>query len=102
KDNPMRKGLLKANWLKFYALLYLGFLYLPIIFLPIFSINSSPRPSFPLTGYTTAWYRELIGNQAMLSAAKNSLLVGLGAAIISTVFGICAARALTRYMLRGQ
>ena len=38
----------------------------------------------------------------MLDAAWNSLIVGVAAAILSTILGICAARAITRYRFRGR
>ena len=65
------------RWLPAYAFLYIVFLYLPVIFLPIFSINTSPVPQFPLSGYTLKWYEELPRTQALLDAAWNSLLVGV-------------------------
>ena len=78
------------------------FLYLPVIFLPIFSVNTSAVPKFPLSGFTWKWYAELPNTPALLDAAWNSLVVGVAAAILSTVLGICAARAITRYRFPGR
>lgn len=86
-----------GKWLPAYAGLYVIFLYLPIALLPIFSVNLSPIPQFPLTGTTLKWYQDLPRTPALLDAAWNSLIVGIAAAILSTVLGICAARAVTRY-----
>jgi spermidine/putrescine transport system permease protein len=91
-----------SRWLPAYAFLYMVFLYLPVVFLPIFSINMSAVPKFPLTGYTTRWYEELPRTPALLDAAWNSLMVGVTASILSTILGICAARALTRYRFPGR
>ncbi|MBA3448902.1 MAG: ABC transporter permease, partial [Pseudaminobacter sp.] len=91
----MRKIL--SKWLPAYAFLYIVFLYLPVVFLPIFSVNASAIPKFPLTGLTLEWYRELPNTPALLDAAWNSFVVATAAAILSTVLGICAARAVTRY-----
>ena len=98
------RGLRKllTNWLPAYAFLYIVFLYLPVIFLPIFSVNTSASPKFPLTGFTLKWYEELPHTPALLDAAWNSLMVGISAAILSTVLGICAARAITRYRFPGR
>ena len=96
----MRKSL--PNWLTVYALLYIVFLYLPVVFLPIFSFNTSAVPNFPLSGFTLKWYEELPRTPALLDAAWNSLVVGVSAAILSTVLGICAARAITRYRFPGR
>ncbi len=93
---------LLSNWLPVYAVLYVAFLYLPILLLPIFSINQSAVPQFPLTGYTMKWYEGLPNTPELLSSAWNSLIVGLSASIVSTILGICAARAITLYRFRGQ
>ncbi|HET9537696.1 MAG TPA: ABC transporter permease, partial [Mesorhizobium sp.] len=91
-----------ANWLPLYAALYLGFLYLPILLLPIFSFNVSAVPKFPLTGFTFKWYESLPRTPALIDATWNSLIVGASAAVLSTILGICAARAITRYRFAGQ
>jgi len=89
-------------WLPAYAVLYIVFLYLPVLLLPLFSVNDSAIPTFPLQGFTLRWYAGLAGNSEMISAAWNSLYVALSASIVSTVLGICGARALTRYRFAGK
>lgn len=91
-----------TQWLTAYAALYVAFLYLPVLFLPIFSVNTSAVPQFPLTGFTVGWYEELVHTPALIDAAENSLLVGSCAAVLATVLGICAARAITRYRFPGR
>lgn len=93
---------LMPNWLGVYAFAYIVFLYLPVVFLPIFSINTAATPNFPLQGYTFKWYEELPRTPALIDATGNSLIVGVAAAILSTILGICAARAVTRYRFPGQ
>ncbi|MBX3568606.1 MAG: ABC transporter permease [Rhizobiaceae bacterium] len=90
------------GWLPIYAVAYIVFLYLPIVFLPIFSVNTSPVPQFPIADFTLKWYRDLPRTPALLDAAWNSLVVGVSAAVLSTVLGICAARAITRYRFPGR
>ncbi len=97
-----RHGIRKSRWLPVYVTVYLGFLYLPILLLPLFSFNNAASTTFPLSGFTTKWYAALWGNSAMLDAARNSLVVGLCVAVLSTGLAICAARAITRYRFRGQ
>ncbi|MFC3076409.1 ABC transporter permease [Shinella pollutisoli] len=89
-------------WLPAYVAVYFLFLYLPILLIPIFSFNNAATTTFPLAGFTTKWYGTLAGNGAMLEAARNSLVVGVCVALLSTTLGICAARAITRYRFRGQ
>lgn len=97
----MRRAL-SANLLPAYAVLYIAFLYLPVLLLPVFSVNTAVTPTFPLQGLTLDWYRELPRNAALVGAAWNSLHVGLATALVATVLGFCAARALTRHRFRGQ
>lgn len=90
------------NWLPVYAAVYIIFIYLPVLLLPLFSVNDSATPTLPLSGFTWKWYQQLSGNQEMISAAWNSLRVGLAAAVLSTLLGICGARAITRYRFAGK
>ncbi|EPX80004.1 ABC transporter permease [Litoreibacter arenae] len=85
------------NWLRLYAIVYLVFLYLPVLLLPVFSFNDATVIAFPLNGFTTKWFVELAGIDALHGALKNSLFIGLSSATLSTLLGICAARASTRY-----
>jgi spermidine/putrescine transport system permease protein len=98
--NRLRR--LAPSWLGAYAFVYVIFLYLPVLLLPIFSVNTAATPKFPLQGFTTKWYSELPRTPALLDAAWNSLIVGVTAALLSTILGICAARAVTRYRFPGQ
>ncbi len=93
---------MKLRPLGVYAVIYLAFLYVPVLFLPIFSFNDSAIVAFPLQGITTKWYAELWSNDVMQGALWNSLKVGGATAVVSTILGICAARALTRYEFRGK
>jgi len=87
--------------LRAYALAYLAFLYLPVLFLPLFSFNNSRFIAFPFTGFTTRWYSALFADDAMLHALGNSLEVGAVTALLSTLLGLLAAKAVTQYRLRG-
>ena len=90
----------RALWL--YALFYLAFLYVPVLFLPLFSFNDSQFIAFPLSGFTTRWYAGLAADGAMQQALANSLKVGAATALLSTLLGLTAARAVTRYRLRAK
>jgi spermidine/putrescine transport system permease protein len=87
--------------LRAYAFAYLAFLYLPVLFLPLFSFNDSRFIAFPLTGFTTRWYGALFADGAMLHALGNSLEVGAVTALLATLLGLLAARAVTRSRLKG-
>ena len=92
---------MKNKSLLLYAFAYLAFLYVPVLVLPVFSFNDSQFIAFPLSGFTTRWYGALAGDSAMQHALGNSLKVGIVTALLSTLLGLAAARAVTRYRLRG-
>ena len=98
----MRRSAIARNLLAFYVTVYVAILYFPVLLLPVFSFNSSATPKLPLTGFSFKWYESLATNSTMHSAAWNSLIVGISAAVLSTILGICAARAMTRYRFRGK
>ncbi|WP_373635454.1 ABC transporter permease [Yoonia sp. SS1-5] len=83
--------------LRLYAIAYLIFLYAPIALLPLFAFNDATIIAFPLTGFTTEWFGELWTNKALLSAARNSLFIAVVTALLSTILGVCAARAGAMY-----
>ena len=87
----------KAPILKSYTLFYLLFLYGPILLLPIFAFNNSKVVAFPLQGFTLQWFSEMLSDQNLGKAAKNSLIIALSVASISTILGIFASRASVRY-----
>ena len=73
----------------------LAFLYLPIVILVIYSFNAS-RLVTVWGGWALVWYRELLNDEAILSAAWISVRVALLSASAATVLGTLAAVALTR------
>ncbi len=85
-----------------YALLYLAFLYIPVLFLPLFSFNDSLFITFPLKGFTTNWYGQMLTNEPMHAALMNSIKVGATSAAIATILGIFGAKAVTRFRIPGQ
>lgn len=87
----------KAPGLRAYALFYLLFLYGPILLLPIFAFNDSRVVAFPLQGLTLDWFGEMLADQNLRTAAKNSLIIAFSVSTLSTILGIFAARASVRY-----
>jgi spermidine/putrescine transport system permease protein len=100
---PLYKGLGKIPdraLLLFAALIYV-FLYAPILVMVFFSFNSS-RSTQVWTGFSLEWYGELLRDQTILDAFRNSMIVGVTATVIATVIGTLTALALTRYRFRGK
>jgi len=80
------------RWLQ-YAMVALafGFLYLPIVLLVILSFNESHSFGLPLKGFTLQWYREVLGNAAIMTSLKNSLILGCASAAISVALALTLA-----------
>jgi spermidine/putrescine transport system permease protein len=91
-----------GRWLFIYAVAYVAFLYGPVVLLPLFSFNDSVFITFPLSGFTTRWYREMAADRAMHAALWNTLTVGAIAALGSTILGLLAAKALTQGRVPGR
>jgi spermidine/putrescine transport system permease protein len=75
------------------------FLYAPIIVLIIFSFNDS-RQQQVWVGFTLDWYRQMLQDDRIAEAAKNSLLIATISTIVSTIIGTMTALALDRYRFR--
>lgn len=73
----------------------LAFLYLPILILVIYSFNAS-RLVTVWGGWSLRWYREFLGDRAMIEASWMSLRVAVASATIATLIGTLAAVALSR------
>lgn len=89
----MKRGASPFNTIS--VVLGLAFLYLPITILVIYSFNASRLVTI-WGGWSLAWYRELLHDDAMLQSAWISLRVAALSASAATVLGTLAAVALTR------
>src|SRR5262249_45756670 len=87
--------------LTIYAIVYLVFLYGPVLLLPLFSFNDSIYITFPLKGFTFDWYRQMVDNAQLIECLRASLGVAASVAVVSTILGTLAAKAITRYRLPG-
>jgi spermidine/putrescine transport system permease protein len=94
--------MMKLPPLRIYALAYLVFLYAPIVLLPIFAFNDGTIIAFPLKGFTTEWFAQMLANDTLGRALKNSLIIAVSSAVMATCFGIFAARAASRFNFPGK
>ncbi len=85
-----------------FVILFFLVLYGPTMLLPVFAFNDSSVVAFPLSGFTLNWFDEVRTNEALKSAAANSLLIALTTAILSTCLAMFASRASTGYRFRGH
>lgn len=77
---------------KIYSALVFVFLYAPIVVLVIFSFNdttTSSRTKF--SGFTLKWYQQLFEDSLIMEALRNTLIIAVVAAIVSTILGTLAA-----------
>lgn len=86
----------------FYYFGLIALLYLPIVILFLFSINANTSLSFPLKGFTLDWYTKLFQADAVLRAARNSLIVASGSSFAATLLGTMVSILVMRYQFRGK
>ena len=67
-----------------------AFLYLPISVLFALSFNEGGLPT-AWTGFSVKWYGELLGNNDILQAALNTLIVAVASTIVATLLGTLLA-----------
>ena len=75
---------------KIYTALIMLFLFAPILILLIFSFNEAKSLSV-FSGFSLYWYRELFHDSETLGAVRNTLVLAISAAVLSTVMGTAAA-----------
>ena len=75
---------------KVFTALIMIFLFAPIVILLVFSFNEAKSLSV-FSGFSLYWYRELFRDSETLNAVKNTLVLAVCAAGISTVMGTAAA-----------
>ena len=80
---------------KIYTGLVMLFLFAPIAILLVFSFNDAKSLSV-FSGFSLHWYEELFRDSETLGAVKNTLILAVSAALISTVMGTAAAVGIHR------
>ena len=88
--------------LRIFFLVLVTFLYAPIAILLIFSFNDSDIPAFPLSGFTTQWYRDFATNPDLKGALLTSALVALMSSAVAVLLGVFSAIALVRRRFFGR
>lgn len=87
------------------GLVFLGavlvFLYTPILVLMAMGFNASPLYELPFE-FSTRWYSDLMGNEGLLTAGFNSIVLALITSVLATAIGTLAALALSRRQFRGR
>lgn len=86
---------------KVYTALIMLFLFAPIAILLVFSFNDAKSLSV-FSGFSLNWYRELFRDAETLGAVRNTLVLALTAAVISTVMGTAAAVGINKLRSRAM
>lgn len=84
---------------KIYLVLIFGILYIPILTLILFSFNESNSTAV-FTGFDFKWYVELFNSPDTFTALRNTLILAVLSALISTVIGTAAAEGI--YKMRSR
>ena len=75
---------------KIYMALLLMFLYVPIFVLIVFSFNTTKSRTV-FEGFTFDWYIRLFQNELILTSLRNTIIISVLAAVVSTILGTAAA-----------
>lgn len=86
---------MKKHLSRIYLCLIFGILYIPIITLIFFSFNAANSTAV-FTGFSLRWYRELFSSPDTFIALRNTLILALSSAVLSTVIGTAACEGITR------
>ncbi len=78
------------------TILALVFLFVPLILMVLFSFHKTGGLSFPFTGFSLRWYREVFASESFRSALQNSAIVASCVAAVTLVLGTAAAYGLTK------
>lgn len=81
---------------------YMFVLYAPVLLIPLFSFNDSIYMNFPMKAFTTKWYALMVADASLMKALWASVKIAVLAAVVSTILGFLAAKAMTRYRMRGR
>ena len=94
-----KKKLLKLSVGWAILIVVLVAIYLPLLLIIVYSFSSAKSVGADFGKFTFALYGKLFDNQELLTATKNSLLIGLLSALFATVLGTTAAIGI-HYMRR--
>ncbi len=86
--------------LTIYTALFFLYIFIPIILIFIFAWNSGEGYSFPLKGFTWKWFAELAGDRLAKEAIKNSVIIAVSSATISTILATLLSIGLLKGLAR--
>lgn len=75
---------------KLYIALIFIFLYAPILVMIVFSFNGT-ESTYVFEGFSLEWYERLFHDRATMNSLKNTIVLAIASAAVSTVMGTMAA-----------
>ena len=78
------------------------FLLAPVLLVFPLSFSADRAMAWPPSGFSLRWYVALAGNAELMSAARNSLFLGLAVTAVALVAGMPAAMILARRQFHGR
>lgn len=99
-SQPMQR---LSRWLQYawVAALFV-FIAMPMLVVIVFSFDANRFPTIPWGGFSLEWHRAIFTDEMVIDAFVNSVKVGLGTAIFSTLLGFAAAYIDYRWTFRGR
>lgn len=85
-----------------YLAVAFAFIYLPVGTLVLFSFQGGSLPVPPFDGPSLRWYADILGDDDLMAALANSLVVGIGSSAAAVTLGFLAAYGLARHRLPGS
>lgn len=82
-----------------YILLIFLFIYLPVVIIIVFSFNSG-KSMFKWSGFSFVWYKELLADQDVSEAVRNTFVIGVISSFCATVIGTLGCVGLLSFKKR--
>ncbi|MEI7601404.1 MAG: ABC transporter permease [Aestuariivirga sp.] len=80
-----------------FTVFIVGYILVPILVTIVMSFNDAAMIRFPINVWSAKWYADFFGSEQWTDALKNSILIALGTAAISTTAGVLCAWAFQRF-----
>ena len=96
----MERSRFDLGWV--YLALGYTFVFLPVVVLVLFSFTSRDIPLPPFEGPSLEWYRKIFGNERVVSALVNSVLLAAASSFVATLLGFLGAYGIARHPTRWE
>jgi putative spermidine/putrescine transport system permease protein len=88
--------------LSIWTVLVIAFLWIPLVIIALYAFNASPIQSWPITDWSTHWFKVAWNDEFLRSSLRLSVEIGLAATAIALVLGTMASFAIHRFSFFGR